>query len=69
MWRCMICSSILHTTEVSETGLYLSVDILLPFLNIATILAVLHNVGVVPVVSDVVNISYLRLGRSLPHIP
>ena len=52
----MIFSSIVHTTEVTETSLLFSVDILLPFLRIATILAVLHNEGVVPVVSDVVNI-------------
>ena len=34
---------------------------LLPFLNIATILAVLQNEGVVPVVSDVVNI-FVKIG-------
>ena len=55
MWQWMICSSILHTTEVSETGLSFYVDMLLPLLKIATILAVLHNEGVVAVVSDVVH--------------
>ena len=34
---------------------------MLPFLNIATILAVIHNEGVVPVVSDVVNI-FVKIG-------
>ena len=57
----MICSSILHTTEVSRAGLQLYVDTLPPFLKIATIFAVLHNEGVVSVVSDVVNV-FVKIG-------
>ena len=65
----ILCSSILHTAEVSETGLWFYVDILLHFVKIANIsLAVLHNEGVVPVVSDVLNIGPIILSVKIGTI-